>query len=70
MDNYEKILDYLTLAIQNTRAGSDVDRIEIVDINGIDFARMYFTNGGHKQTCIDGDSGIAMIRDILSINIG
>lgn len=62
MENKQEILKHLTLALQATRAGSDIVLMEY--IKGREEVCIY-KDGNHVQWVnVACDSGISMIRDI------
>lgn len=62
IENKEAIAEQLLKAVQLTRAGQDVQAIEILDEGRT--ARILYRNGHSYDANIEADSGIAMIRDI------
>lgn len=62
IENKEAIAEQLLKAVQLTRAGQDVQAIEILDEGRT--AGILYRNGHSYRVDIEADSGIAMIRDI------
>ena len=70
-ENKQQILDYLLKAIQTTRAGADVSRLEFDSKR--EFVYVYFGGSDVPGRTINVamDSGIAMLKDVLKrIDIG
>lgn len=62
VENMQIALGALANALRYTRAGSDVDRIEVVDDGCA--AVIYFIGGGSKEVTIECDSAIAAFVDV------
>ncbi len=62
MEDKQKICDLLLPAVQATRGGSTVERLEYDEKQDVVF--IYFRHGVRVANT-ECDSGIAMIRDIL-----
>lgn len=58
----QQILDELLKVVQMTRAGKDVQALELDETAG--YVSIQYKNGGTKRVCVECDSGIAMVRDI------
>lgn len=63
-ENKKLIIAYLHRCLQVTRAGEDIEAIELDA--GETTATIIYKNGYRKAVCIEADSGIAMIRDIAA----
>lgn len=63
MENKEEIIKYLTLLLSVTRAGSDV--ADLILNERQDKVTILFKQGGRREVNIAGDSGIAIIRDVV-----
>ena len=61
-EDNQKALGALANALRYTRAGSDVDRIEVVDDGCA--AVIFFSGGGSKEVTIECDSAIAAFVDV------
>ncbi len=64
-ENKKKIVESFTPVIRQTRAGSDVARLEYCLKNGDEVVDVTFVNGMHTWCNVTGDSGAAMLRDII-----
>ena len=62
IENKQAIANKLLKTLQLTRAGSDIELIEISEDKTK--ARITWKNGHHYDASIEADSGIAMIKDI------
>lgn len=63
MEKKEDIVKRLKLLLIATRAGSDIeDLILSEDQNTV---TIQFRNGYTKKVCVEADSGIALIRDVI-----
>lgn len=70
-ENKYEIVEKLTECIKQTRAGSNISRIDIESkgLTGMDIVAIYYNdeNGlpaGIKYVSIEGDSGLAIIKDV------
>ena len=74
MEDKQKILDSLLMAIRQTRAGEDVSYLEYIrEGANREEVHVFFGDNGYPGRVINVamDSGIAMIRDVLNhISIG
>ena len=61
----QQILNELLKVVQMTRAGEDIQSLDLD--NKECFVSIQYKNGGKKNVCIEGDSGIAMVRDVCSV---
>ena len=62
MENKHIICELLLATLQQTRAGSDIEDLvydEKGTVTGI------FSSGGKRVILVEGDSGIAMIKDVI-----
>lgn len=62
MENKRLIVNYLLRCLQLTRAGEDIERIELDKSEQT--ALIVYRNGYRRPVNIACDSGIAIIRDI------
>lgn len=66
MENKEDIVKRLKLLLMATRAGSDIeDLILSVDQKMEKIVTIQFRNGYTKNVCVEADSGIELIRDVI-----
>lgn len=74
MEDKQKILDSLLVAIRQTKAGEDVTHLEYVNEGPArEEVMVFFRDNGYPGRVINVamDSGIAMLRDVLNhIDIG
>ena len=63
VEDKQKICNLLLPVLRATRAFYDVLSLEYVESSGLVYAR--FASGSYKVANVDGDSGAAMISDIL-----
>lgn len=64
MENKQFILDYLLMALQQTRHAND-----IVDLKydcDREIVTVKFESGGKRFVSVAMDSGVAMIRDVMN----
>lgn len=64
MENKQKILDTLLIPLRETRALSDLYKLEYDSDREVVIAT--FENGYTKEANVAMDSGVAMIRDVLA----
>lgn len=64
MENKENIVMRLKLLLKVTRAGSTIEDLILNDKQ--DMVIIQFDNGSSKKIDIAGDSGIAIIKDVIS----
>lgn len=62
MEDKREILARLLPALQATRAGSDVKDLAEYDD---EYCVIVFQSGFRKRVCIGGDSGLAIIEDVI-----
>lgn len=63
-ENKENIVARLSLLLKATRAGADIDRLELSeDGNEV---KIIFLTGCEKPVNVECDSGIALIQDVVS----
>ena len=62
MENKRLIIGYFIRTLQLTRAGEDIEAIELSEDQNTE--TIIFRNGYKKPVDITADSGIAMIKDI------
>lgn len=66
MEDKKKICDLFMLTLQATRQYSDIEALNYeVTPNGEEVVTAIFEQGGRKTANVSGDSGIAMIKDII-----
>ena len=65
-ENKKEICNLFCKALQATRNGEDITSIVYeADGSGEEYAVITFNNGYCKRACISGDSGTAIMKDIL-----
>ena len=64
MEDKQTICNALATALRLTRMFEDLDYLEYNDDSETVMAR--FTNGGMRRIGVEGDSGYAMIKDIVN----
>ena len=64
-EDKKKIIEAFAEVMKMTRNYSDMVRLEYVRGRGEEFAVATFKNGGVKRAIISGDSGKAILVDIL-----
>ena len=62
-ENKQKICDLLIPVLRETRGLYNVLSLEYIEKSGLVYAKC--ASGGSKVADVDGDSGVAMIQDIL-----
>lgn len=65
MENKEEIVKRLKLLLMATRAGNDIDKLILSEDQAT--VTIQFNNGYKKEVCIEADSGIAIIRDVMNV---
>ncbi len=67
MENKQQILDLLLKTLQATRDMYDLVSLKIEDHKDeyMTYAIATFKNGGKRRINVTGDSGVAMIRDVM-----
>ncbi len=63
MEKKEDIVKRLKLLLIATRAGSDIE--DLVLSGDQNTVTIQFRNGYTKKVCVEADSGIALIRDVI-----
>lgn len=61
MEDKQKICDLLLATLQNTRDGANIKELRF----GMDMVAIIYQNGRINYANVEGDSGVAMICDIL-----
>lgn len=64
MENKQDIVKRLKLLLMATRAGSNIEDLDLNERQ--DKVTIIFRHGGSRQVDIAGDSGIAIIKDVIS----
>ena len=59
----EDLVARLFMTLSATRAGENIKRMELVDDK---YVEIYFSQGT-KKVNVEGDSGIAIMRDVLKV---
>ena len=65
MENKKDIVRRLKMLLTATRAGSDIADLELNDQQ--DTVTVTFIHGGSRRVNIAGDSGLAIIRDVIKM---
>lgn len=63
MENKEEIVMRLKLLLTATRAGEDIDKMELTEDQH--FVVIHWKNGCNQRVNIEADSGVAIIGDVL-----
>lgn len=63
MENKEEIVMRLKLLLTATRAGEDIDKINLTEDQH--FVVIHWKNGCTQRVNIEADSGVAIISDVL-----
>lgn len=63
MENKEEIVMRLKLLLTATRAGEDIDKMELTEDQH--FVVIHWKSGCTRKVNIEADSGIAIIDDVL-----
>lgn len=64
MENKEEIIMRLKLLLKATRAGSGIEDLVLNDVQ--DTVTVLFAHGATRDVSIAADSGIAIIKDVVS----
>lgn len=64
MENKKVIVAYLKMMLKHTRAGSYIDQMSLSDDETV--VEVSFLNGGTRKINVACDSGIGIIKDVLS----
>lgn len=63
-ENKKEIVLRLKLLLNATRAGDDIKKLDLSEEEN--FVTIIWENGYQKDVCVEADSGIALIRDVVS----
>lgn len=63
MENKKDIVARLSLLLKVTRAGCNIEKLELSEDE--EYVIIKFLNGGTRRVCVEADSGIALIRDVI-----
>lgn len=63
-ENKQEIVINLWILLKSTRAGEDIKALRLSEDE--DFVTIVWENGYKKDVCVEADSGIALIRDVLN----
>lgn len=68
MENKQEICNLLLKAIQATRGGEDITALDYVNDKevGIETVTIHYKNGYSKTQDVTSDTGITLIREIVS----
>lgn len=66
-ENKKDVCEKLMKTLQATRYFEDLTGLEYSGVlpDGEEYVNALFRDGGRKTICVSGDSGIAMIEDIM-----
>lgn len=65
MEEKQKILDHLLLALRQTRNQADLEELTYEPLTETVYCR--FETGAARRVNVAADSGTAMIRDVMSV---
>lgn len=63
-ENKKEIVIRLGILLKVTRAGDDIKMLTLSEDE--DFVTIIWENGYRKDVCVEADSGIALIRDVMN----
>lgn len=64
LENKEIIVELLKLLLTATRAGQDIDKLMLSEDQAT--VTIQFNNGYKKEVCVEADSGISLIKDVIN----
>lgn len=64
-ENKREIVIRLGILLKVTRAGDDIKKLVLSEDEN--FVTIIWENGYQKDVCVEADSGIALIRDVLNV---
>lgn len=62
-ENKREIVIRLGILLKATRAGEDIKVLRLSEDEN--FVKIVWENGAEKRVCVEADSGIALIRDVV-----
>lgn len=65
MEDKKDIVVRLKLLLMATRAGRNIDNLILSEDQKM--VTIQFNNGYKKEVCIEADSGISLIRDVIKV---
>lgn len=65
MENKKDIVMFLEMLLMATRAGQDIDKLILSGNQST--VTIQFNNGSKKEVCVEADSGISLIRDVIKV---
>lgn len=65
MENKKDIVMFLEMLLMATRAGQDIDKLILSGNQST--VTIQFNNGSEKEVCVEADSGISLIRDVIKV---
>lgn len=65
MEDKKDIVACLEVLLTLTRAGSDIDKLVLSEDQTT--VTIQYMNGCKKDVCVEADSGIALIRDVIKV---
>ena len=65
MENKKDIVVRLKLLLSATRCGENI--ADLVLSEDERFVTIEFKEGGKRRVCVEGDSGYAIIRDVMNV---
>lgn len=63
-ENKKEIVIRLKVLLKATRAGDDIKNLVLSEDEN--FVTIVWENGYKKDVCVEADSGIALIRDVMN----
>lgn len=64
-ENKKEIVIRLGILLKATRAGNDIKTLVLSEDEN--FVTIIWENGYRKDVCVEADSGVALIRDVMSV---
>lgn len=65
MEDKKDIVMRLKVLLMATRAGRDIDKLILSEDQAT--VTILFNNGYKKEVCVEADSGISLIRDVVNV---
>lgn len=65
MENKKDIVMFLEMLLMATRAGKDIDKLLLSEDQTT--VTIQYMNGCKKEVCVEADSGISLIRDVVRV---
>lgn len=64
MENKKVIVAKLQLLLKSISAGENIEKLVLDEKE--QFVTIHFIQGGTRRVCVEGDSGIALIKDVIN----